>query len=107
MAWQRIVRFIIGWLSLALIDWLIYALVRGLAAIIYLDVPCIDWQWYVPLIVLLISLPLHLLFVLRNCGSRLATGCSGPSDVVAGVVDRCERSAGVEIASPRYCCGSQ
>jgi hypothetical protein len=104
---RHLLIFGVIWLAVIILGWLIYALVRALAAIIYLDVPCIDWQWYVPLIVLLISLPLHLLFVLRNCGSRLATGCSGPSDVVAGVVDRCERSAGVEIASPRYCCGSQ
>ncbi|MFN8597866.1 MAG: hypothetical protein U0559_16995 [Anaerolineae bacterium] len=58
---MRAIRFVVGWLSLALIGWLGYALTRALAAIIYLGVPFFDWQWYAPSIVLITVVPLCLL----------------------------------------------
>jgi hypothetical protein len=59
---RGVTEFGLIWLAVIILGWLIYALVRGLAAIIYLDVQFYDWQWYVPLIVLLISVPLYLLW---------------------------------------------
>jgi len=57
---MRNVRFIISWLVLALIGWLAYTLLRAFATIIRLDVPFFDWQWYVPVIALLIVVPICL-----------------------------------------------
>lgn len=58
---RRIVHFMIGWFSLALIGLLTYALLRALAAIIYLGAPFFDWQWYIPAIVVVVSVPLCIL----------------------------------------------
>ena len=58
----RILNFIISWIAIVVFGWLTYALVRGLAAIIDLAVPFYDWQWYVPLIVLLTGLPMYILW---------------------------------------------
>jgi hypothetical protein len=59
---HRGLKFISNWIAFVIIGWLAYALLRGLAAIIYLDVPFYDWQWYVPLIILLTGLPLFVLW---------------------------------------------
>ncbi len=53
-------RFMAGWLILALIGWLAYALLRALTTIIFLDVPFFDWQWYIPVMALLIVAPIYL-----------------------------------------------
>lgn len=53
-------HFIISWLVLALIGWLAYALLRAFATIIRLGVPFFDWQWYIPVIALLIVVPIGL-----------------------------------------------
>lgn len=58
----RILNFIISWIAIVVFGWLTYALVRGLAAIIDLAVHFYDWQWYVPLIVLLTGLPMYILW---------------------------------------------
>ncbi|HTP11022.1 MAG TPA: hypothetical protein VMP08_22360 [Anaerolineae bacterium] len=58
---SRHLKFIGIWLALVVLGWLVYVLVRGLAAIIYLDVPFYDWPWYIPLIVLLIGTPVYVL----------------------------------------------
>ena len=58
----RLLKFFISWILLVVLGWLTYALLCGLAAIIYLGVPLYDWQWYVPLAVLLIGLPGYLLW---------------------------------------------
>lgn len=57
---MRTIRFAVSWLVLALIGWLAYALLRAFATIIRLDVPFFDWQWYVPVIALLIVVPICL-----------------------------------------------
>jgi hypothetical protein len=51
---MRVVRFIVGWLSLAVTGLLAYALLRALAAIVYLGAPAFDWQWYIPVITLVL-----------------------------------------------------
>ncbi len=58
----RALKFIIVWMAVLILGWLAYALLRGLAAIIYLDVSFDDWQWYVPLIFLLVGLPAYILW---------------------------------------------
>ncbi len=58
----RALKFIIVWMAVLILGWLAYVLLRGLAAIIYLDVSFYDWQWYVPLIFLLLGLPAYILW---------------------------------------------
>ncbi len=58
---MRAIRFLIGWLGLALIGWQAYAQARALVAIISLGAPVFDWQWYIPIIVLITVVPLSLL----------------------------------------------
>ncbi|MBI3942530.1 MAG: hypothetical protein HY326_05905 [Chloroflexi bacterium] len=54
-------------LVLALTGWLVYGLTRGLLAVILLDTPTFDWQWYPPVTLLIILLPLYIvLHKLRN-----------------------------------------
>jgi hypothetical protein len=57
---MRVVRFIVGWLSLAVTGLLAYALLRALAAIVYLGAPAFDWQWYVPVIILVLVVSVKL-----------------------------------------------
>ena len=59
---QRVAEVIIIWIVIAILGWLIYALMRGLIAIIDLAVPFYDWQWYIPLIVLLVGWPMYSLW---------------------------------------------
>lgn len=71
----RLLKFIIIWIVFVVLGWLGYALLRGLATIIYLDVPFYDWQWYVPLILLLLGAPAYLLWsVLRHSKLRISRG---------------------------------
>jgi hypothetical protein len=58
----RILKFFIVWLAVAILGWSAYALLRGLGAIIYLGVPFYDWQWYVPIIIVLPILPAYALW---------------------------------------------
>jgi hypothetical protein len=60
--WHRVLKFTIVWMTVLILGWLAYALLRGLMAIIYLDVPFYDWQWYVPLIFLVLSLPAYFIW---------------------------------------------
>ena len=53
-------RFAGAWFVLIAIGWLAYALLRAFATIIRLDVPFFDWQWYIPVIALLIVVPICL-----------------------------------------------
>ena len=59
---RRVIRFAAGWLTLALVGRLAYALLRALATVIYLGAPVFDWQWYIPAIVLIVVVPLCLIF---------------------------------------------
>lgn len=65
MRWLRAISrraralFLIRWITLTLIGWLAYSLFRALWAVIALDAPVYDWQWYVPVILLLVGLPLY------------------------------------------------
>jgi len=65
MLWLRAISrraralFLIRWITLTLIGWLAYSLFRALWAVIALGAPVYDWQWYVPVILLLIGLPLY------------------------------------------------
>ncbi len=59
---RRVIRCAVGWLTFAIVGLLAYALLRALAAVIYLGVPIFDWQWYIPVIVLSVVIPLCLVF---------------------------------------------
>ena len=61
---------IVRWAALTLVGWLAYALLRALWTIIYLGAPLYDWQWYLPVIALLVGLPIYL--ALRLPHTRLA-----------------------------------
>jgi hypothetical protein len=58
----RLLKFIIVWIAIVVLSWLAYALLRGLAALIYLAVPFYDWQWYIPLTLLVLGLPAYVLW---------------------------------------------
>lgn len=60
----------VRWLTLILIGWLAYALVRALWTFIRLDAPLYDWQWYLAIIILLIGLSTRIVWRLPR--SRLA-----------------------------------
>lgn len=68
---RRILKFISHWIALVVLGWLTYALVRGLLAIIYLGVPFYDWQWYLPIIAVLMGLPVYILWSRSRSGKRL------------------------------------
>jgi len=51
---------ILRWAVLTLAGWLAYALLCALWTIIYLGAPLYDWQWYLPVIALLVGLPIYL-----------------------------------------------
>ncbi len=64
---RRLLVWIVGWLAVAILGWVFYALIRALIAVVFLDVPFYDWQWYLPAIGLLIGVPLYLTWrVLRR-----------------------------------------
>ncbi len=64
---RRLLAWIVGWLAVAILGWVFYALIRALIAVVFLDVPFYDWQWYLPAIGLLIGVPLYLTWrVLRR-----------------------------------------
>ena len=59
--WRAIyLPIIVRWAVLTLAGWLAYALLRALWTIIYLGAPLYDWQWYLPVIALLVGLPIYL-----------------------------------------------
>jgi hypothetical protein len=64
------VLVIVHWIVLTLGGWLAYALLRALWTIVYLGAPIYDWQWYLPVIALLIGLPIYI--VLSVSRTRLA-----------------------------------
>jgi hypothetical protein len=57
-------------LTLALAGWLIYALTRALGLMIAMGTMFYDWQWYLALTLLLVSLTTH--FLVRHLRPRLA-----------------------------------
>ena len=72
---RRFWSFSSTWLAMVILGWLAYALLRGLAAIIFLAVPFYDWQWYVPLILLLLVVPAYVLWSRSRHGKlRLTRG---------------------------------
>ncbi len=82
---QRILKFVIVWLVVLILGWLAYALLRGLAAIINLDAPFYDWQWYVPVILLLLGTPAYLLWSLSRSGKlRLSRGAAVVGAILIG-----------------------
>jgi hypothetical protein len=72
------------WFTLALGGWLIYGSVRALWAIVRLDVPVYDWQWYVGVVVLAIALVTHIVWHLRRTWLRTLVFTGLPVWLIVG-----------------------
>jgi hypothetical protein len=81
----RLLKFAIAWLAVFILGWLAYALLCGFAAIVYFDVPFYDWQWYVPLILLLLGMPAYFLWSLSRHGQlRVSRGAAAIGVILIG-----------------------
>ena len=54
--------FLKHWLALTLSGWTAYSLLHALRIVIKLGSPCYDWQWYLPVSIAIITLPMQMIW---------------------------------------------